>query len=154
MVGSPSRRFDFEEPALAQERFDLGEPALAQDSSCASPDVSTSRVIIFDWDDTLCPSSWVDRSKLMQIESFSALPGLLQARFTILEELVGRCLYAAAKLGNVIVITNALLGGHASLAARLGSSPKRPTLGAARRARAFGRSASLAAGLRSAPTHL
>lgn len=55
-------------------------------------------------------SSWIDRSKLIQIDSFGSLPVLLQAQFRKLEELVARCLCAASKLGNVVIITNAEAG--------------------------------------------
>ena len=55
-------------------------------------------------------SSWIDREKLLHTDSFAALPADLQARFAALEEQVGRCLSAAAALGNVVVITNAEAG--------------------------------------------
>ena len=64
-------------------------------------------MIIFDWDDTLMSSSWIDRAKLLQTDSFSALPAPLQQQFATLEEHVGRCLSTAATLGSVVVITNA-----------------------------------------------
>jgi hypothetical protein len=67
-------------------------------------------VIIFDWDDTLMASSWVDRSKLLHIDSFSSLSTTVQQQFAVLEELVGNCLRAAAQLGSVIIITNAESG--------------------------------------------
>lgn len=61
------------------------------------------RVIIFDWDDTLCPSSFVDKWK---IERYNELP--LHVR-NILDE-VGKasekCLMEASKYGEVIIITN------------------------------------------------
>lgn len=64
-------------------------------------------VIIFDWDDTLMSSSWIDRAKLLQRDSFAELPTPLQQQFATLEEHVGRCLSIAATLGSVVIITNA-----------------------------------------------
>jgi hypothetical protein len=76
------------------------------------PSASTARclVIIFDWDDTLMASSFADRAKLLQTESFGSLPPALQAQFAQLEELVAKCLCAAAELGSVVIITNAEAG--------------------------------------------
>jgi len=68
---------------------------------------SKQTVIIFDWDDTLMSSSWIDRAKLLQTDSFSALPVHLQQQFSTLEEHVGQCLSRASTLGSVVVITNA-----------------------------------------------
>ena len=77
---------------------------------CLTCSPCLSAVIIFDWDDTLMSSSWIDPEKLLPTDSFAALPADLQARFAALEEQVGRCLSAAAALGNVVVITNAEAG--------------------------------------------
>lgn len=96
MVGTTTQRYD----------RDFEEPKVENDELSCIP-VEAARVIVFDWDDTLMASSWVSESKMLHIDSFASLPGLIQARFTILEELVGRCLYAAAKLGSVVIITNA-----------------------------------------------
>lgn len=84
-------------------------PVAGAAPSCCGP-AAKQRVIIFDWDDTLMSSSWIDREKLLHTDSFAALPADLQARFAALEEQVGRCLSAAAALGNVVVITNAEAG--------------------------------------------
>lgn len=55
-------------------------------------------------------SSFVDRSKLIHVESFASLPVQTQHQFAKLEEAVGQCLCEAAKLGHVIIITNAETG--------------------------------------------
>lgn len=55
-------------------------------------------------------SSFADRAKLLQTESFGSLPPALQAQFAQLEELVAKCLCAATELGNVVIITNAEAG--------------------------------------------
>lgn len=70
----------------------------------------TNSVLIFDWDDTLMASSWVDREKLIEIDSFSSLPSALQKLFISLEDHVTNCLEQASKLGSVIIITNAEAG--------------------------------------------
>mmetsp|Transcript_15813 Transcript_15813/g.29217 ORF Transcript_15813/g.29217 Transcript_15813/m.29217 type:complete len:239 (-) Transcript_15813:302-1018(-) len=55
-------------------------------------------------------SSFVDRSKLLHTENFASLPFAAQQQFMVLEEAVGKCLCEAAKLGNIIIITNAETG--------------------------------------------
>jgi hypothetical protein len=67
-------------------------------------------VIIFDWDDTIMSSSYVDREKLIHIPSFSSLPTAMQAMFLKLEDHAMKCLRAAMELGTVIIITNAEAG--------------------------------------------
>lgn len=71
---------------------------------------AAARVIVFDWDDTLMASSWIDREKLLNTPSFADLSAELQAQFGALEEHVGWCLAAALKLGTVVIITNAEAG--------------------------------------------
>jgi len=71
---------------------------------------SASRVIVFDWDDTLMASSWIDREKLLNTPSFGDLSAALQEQFGALEEQVGWCLAAALKVGTVVIITNAEAG--------------------------------------------
>lgn len=60
-------------------------------------------VLIFDWDDTICPSSFVDKS---QIESFQDLPVHTQKVFNELGKAAAKCLEAASRHGEVIIITN------------------------------------------------
>mmetsp|Transcript_12941 Transcript_12941/g.15462 ORF Transcript_12941/g.15462 Transcript_12941/m.15462 type:complete len:275 (+) Transcript_12941:98-922(+) len=78
--------------------------------SIQRPSPQKNSVIVFDWDDTLMSSSWVDREKLIQIDSFSSLPVVLQQMFSTLEGHVAKCLNEATKLGSVIIITNAEAG--------------------------------------------
>lgn len=61
------------------------------------------RVIIFDWDDTICPSSFVDQWK---IENFKDLPLHFQNLFCEVGKCAEKCLDAAAMYGEVIIITN------------------------------------------------
>lgn len=83
---------------------------MSEEPAQCMPASNKQSVIIFDWDDTLMSSSWVDREKLIQIDSFTSLPIALQALFSKLEEHVAKCLQAATELGYVIVITNAEAG--------------------------------------------
>jgi len=67
------------------------------------PPPKSSKVIIFDWDDTICPSSFVDQFK---VDTFSDLPLHYQNLFNEIGRCAERCLAAAAKHGEVIIITN------------------------------------------------
>uniref|UniRef100_A0A7S2UH45 Uncharacterized protein n=1 Tax=Attheya septentrionalis TaxID=420275 RepID=A0A7S2UH45_9STRA len=62
-----------------------------------------NKVIIFDWDDTICPSSFVDQHK---VERFNELPLHFQNLFNELGKVAEECLDAASKHGEVIIITN------------------------------------------------
>jgi len=62
-----------------------------------------SKVIIFDWDDTICPSSFVDQWK---VDTFSDLPLHFQNMFKEVGKCAQKCLDAAAEFGEVIIITN------------------------------------------------
>lgn len=64
---------------------------------------SLNRVIIFDWDDTICPSSFVDQWK---VESCRDLPLHFQNLFDEVAKHAEKCLNEAAKYGEVILITN------------------------------------------------
>lgn len=63
----------------------------------------SNKVIIFDWDDTICPSSFVDQWK---IDNFKDLPLHFQNLFNHLGKCAEKCLAAASKYGEVIIITN------------------------------------------------
>jgi len=63
-----------------------------------------NKVIIFDWDDTICPSTFVDRGK---VDKYQDLPLHLQQTFDAICECAEKCLTAAANYGEVIIITNA-----------------------------------------------
>jgi len=61
------------------------------------------RVIIFDWDDTICPSSFVDKWK---IENYKELPLHVRNIFDSIGKYAEKCLDEASKYGDVIIITN------------------------------------------------
>ncbi|CAB9512599.1 expressed unknown protein [Seminavis robusta] len=62
-----------------------------------------SKVLIFDWDDTICPSTFVDS---YQIEHISELPLDVQELFHEVARCAEKCMKEAEKYGEVIVITN------------------------------------------------
>ncbi len=62
------------------------------------PPSNESSVIIFDWDDTILPSSFVDRS---QSDNLSELPPPTRALFREIEVCTEKCLAAAAIYGEV-----------------------------------------------------
>lgn len=64
---------------------------------------NSSKVLIFDWDDTICPSSFVDQ---YAIEHISELPQDVQELFHTLARCAERCLREAENYGEVIIITN------------------------------------------------
>lgn len=72
-------------------------------SSITTTTGTTEKVIIFDWDDTICPSSFVDQ---WDIQSFHDLPLHFQNLFNEIGKEAERCLAAAAQHGTVLIITN------------------------------------------------
>lgn len=62
-----------------------------------------STVIIFDWDDTICPSTFVEQ---MKVNHFNDLPQHYQNLMNEIGRTAEKCLAAAAKHGQVILITN------------------------------------------------
>eukprot|EP00542_Grammatophora_oceanica_P020235 CAMPEP_0194033682 /NCGR_PEP_ID=MMETSP0009_2-20130614/6270_1 /TAXON_ID=210454 /ORGANISM="Grammatophora oceanica, Strain CCMP 410" /LENGTH=280 /DNA_ID=CAMNT_0038674399 /DNA_START=122 /DNA_END=964 /DNA_ORIENTATION=+ len=60
-------------------------------------------VLIFDWDDTICPSSFVDQ---WNIDNFKELPLQYQNMFNEVGKAAEKCLETASKYGEVIIITN------------------------------------------------
>mmetsp|Transcript_29778 Transcript_29778/g.45577 ORF Transcript_29778/g.45577 Transcript_29778/m.45577 type:complete len:343 (+) Transcript_29778:123-1151(+) len=62
-----------------------------------------NKVIIFDWDDTICPSTFVDQC---QIQRFTDFPLHFQNLMNEIGRVAEQCLAAAAQYGEVIIITN------------------------------------------------
>lgn len=61
------------------------------------------KVIIFDWDDTILPSSFIDQFK---VESFDEFPQDVQRMLNEVAKSAERCLNEASKYGEVLIITN------------------------------------------------
>mmetsp|Transcript_28279 Transcript_28279/g.34945 ORF Transcript_28279/g.34945 Transcript_28279/m.34945 type:complete len:322 (+) Transcript_28279:156-1121(+) len=68
-----------------------------------SPIYACTKVIIFDWDDTICPSTFVDTCNL---QSYSEMSCELQELMDKIGEVAEKCLEAASRYGEVIIITN------------------------------------------------
>jgi len=64
---------------------------------------AVNKVIIFDWDDTICPSTFVDQCN---VQSFHDLPLHFQNLMNEIGRSAERCLAEASKFGQVILITN------------------------------------------------
>jgi len=66
-------------------------------------------IIIFDWDDTLCPSSWI-RANRQDLSFFRPAPQIekYQRPLRELQRLGEAVLKLAMKLGSVIIVTNAV----------------------------------------------
>lgn len=79
-------------------------------ASIPGPFSRDETAIIFDFDDTLFPSSFVDRRKLIHARQLEDLPAELQKGFADLERIVGRLLSSALHFGTVLIITNAQTG--------------------------------------------
>lgn len=62
-----------------------------------------STVIIFDWDDTICPSTFIDQCK---VQSLKDLPLHFQNLLHDIGRAAEQCLLAASQHGQVIIITN------------------------------------------------
>ncbi|KAL7541064.1 hypothetical protein ACHAWF_006848 [Thalassiosira exigua] len=68
-----------------------------------APQSGNNAMIIFDWDDTILPSSFVDKA---QADNLSELPQKYHKLFREIEKCTEKCLAAAAKHGEVVIITN------------------------------------------------
>lgn len=64
----------------------------------APPSSNDNAMIIFDWDDTILPSSFVDRSRA---DNLKELPQQYHSLFREIEVCAEKCLAAAAKHGEV-----------------------------------------------------
>lgn len=69
----------------------------------ALPSKNNDAMLIFDWDDTILPSSFVDKA---QADNTTELPQQYHGLFREIEICAEKCLSAAAKHGEVIIITN------------------------------------------------
>merc|ERR1719424_1543797 len=77
-----------------------------QEPSPAVPWADTA--IVFDWDDTLLPTTWLERRRVLH--STTALRPAHIRGLQALAEAANRTLDVAEKLGRVIIVTNAAHG--------------------------------------------
>lgn len=73
-------------------------------SSIVGP--STATLIVFDWDDTLCPSSWLSQNKLT-LDDPPTIPAHYQVLLDKMAEVAIETLRIASSLGSVVIVTNA-----------------------------------------------
>eukprot|EP00624_Nannochloropsis_granulata_P003470 evm.model.NODE_27573_length_56350_cov_23.676434.9 len=100
----------------------VATPGLIQPNSCAAaaehpaldvvlgPFAVKETCVVLDWDDTLFPSSFVDRKKLIHARGLDDLPVELQRGFAELEKAATRLVTTAVGFGTVLIITNAQTG--------------------------------------------
>ncbi|KAF4658512.1 hypothetical protein FOL46_006940 [Perkinsus olseni] len=79
----------------------------------ATPQKKTSgpnnNIIVFDWDDTILPTTWLERQRLLQIGSIRIKPCHARA-LTALSDSVLSTIEIAANYGKLMIITNAAPG--------------------------------------------
>eukprot|EP00920_Eleutheroschizon_duboscqi_P038774 GHVT01093154.1.p1 GENE.GHVT01093154.1~~GHVT01093154.1.p1 ORF type:complete len:350 (-),score=15.47 GHVT01093154.1:620-1669(-) len=63
-------------------------------------------LIIFDWDDTLMPSTWLAENRIT-LEESSMVPDDVRVQLEVIAEGSRQILEAASKLGTVVIVTNA-----------------------------------------------
>jgi hypothetical protein len=77
----------------------VSQTEFAQPSQC---------LIVFDWDDTLCPSHWI-RANRPALQFFSPAPKdpKFQKPLGEVQDIVCNILHTAAELGKIVIVTNA-----------------------------------------------
>ncbi len=88
----------FSNRSMSYHKLKSSNLIVAMSPSNNSHSNSDSAIIIFDWDDTILPSSFVDRAKA---ENLSELPQQHHNLFREIEQCTEKCLAAAAKHGEV-----------------------------------------------------
>ncbi|PFH35369.1 hypothetical protein BESB_062560 [Besnoitia besnoiti] len=102
-----TRSFDFTLPRSSAD--EQRKVPFAQQTLRCGPN---NTLFIFDWDDTLFPSTWlrcagVDPLNPLQLRTLDDLPRHVQDALTVCEEMVLQVLEAAHSLGMVMVVSNA-----------------------------------------------
>lgn len=83
-----------------------GATAAPADGAADGPPKTTA---ILDWDDTICPSTYL-ASLGLRVDDATQLPAHLRAQLEALEQAVLNIVAEAMRFGNVVVITNAEAG--------------------------------------------
>lgn len=105
-VGSRIFEYDNIDKEKQQKSADDYHEYIRQQQTNVLAPCAEDTVIIFDWDDTLFSSSWIDREQLLYISQLAELPLHFQTIFKTLEQIVLRCLRVAQESGTVVIITN------------------------------------------------
>jgi hypothetical protein len=89
-------------------RAPISKESLLSSASQAEFASHGQTMIVFDWDDTLCPSHWI-RSNRPALHYFHPCPNNPKYKKPLLElsEVVCNVLRLAAEIGNIVIITNA-----------------------------------------------
>jgi len=85
------------------------DDAHAPSDSAPVPFSMDETVIIFDWDDTILPSTWV-QNEYMRLDSDFVLSAWQQEQFAMVAKAAYETLTAAKRFGTVLLITNAESG--------------------------------------------
>jgi len=94
---------------VATDRSDTEEPETDSDSDHGHRFSVQETVLIFDWDDTVFPSSWVQDQGL-RLDGESQLTESQQAELGELARLAAETLSLAKRLGTLVLVTNAERG--------------------------------------------
>eukprot|EP00418_Pyrodinium_bahamense_P017111 CAMPEP_0179115790 /NCGR_PEP_ID=MMETSP0796-20121207/54278_1 /TAXON_ID=73915 /ORGANISM="Pyrodinium bahamense, Strain pbaha01" /LENGTH=280 /DNA_ID=CAMNT_0020814045 /DNA_START=75 /DNA_END=917 /DNA_ORIENTATION=- len=98
------------EPGSDESDVDCGAEAAEEEAlSAPSPFAPEDTIIIFDWDDTILPSSWMQREGLT-LDAASRPTSEQAAQLRALAQRAARTLRSAKRLGSVVVVTNAERG--------------------------------------------
>lgn len=93
--------------SMSQDRAVSDEQKFSTTEEEKSPRGETSgRVIFFDWDDTLLPSSWLDSKGLRTLNEDVEVPRRVLKKLAAVAEVVAKLLKLAMKEGRVCIVTN------------------------------------------------
>eukprot|EP00416_Gambierdiscus_australes_P033807 CAMPEP_0171095366 /NCGR_PEP_ID=MMETSP0766_2-20121228/43131_1 /TAXON_ID=439317 /ORGANISM="Gambierdiscus australes, Strain CAWD 149" /LENGTH=265 /DNA_ID=CAMNT_0011554163 /DNA_START=48 /DNA_END=845 /DNA_ORIENTATION=- len=97
------------DPGSDESDWDCGEDEGAAGTCAASPFSQEDTIIIFDWDDTILPSSWM-QSEGLTLDSGSRPSFEQAAQLRSLARCAARTLQSAKRFGHVVLVTNAERG--------------------------------------------
>eukprot|EP00428_Durinskia_dybowskii_P015351 CAMPEP_0170212508 /NCGR_PEP_ID=MMETSP0116_2-20130129/5872_1 /TAXON_ID=400756 /ORGANISM="Durinskia baltica, Strain CSIRO CS-38" /LENGTH=406 /DNA_ID=CAMNT_0010463047 /DNA_START=38 /DNA_END=1256 /DNA_ORIENTATION=+ len=112
-AGGPADEFvgQHVEPVVPAEdhKFDDRSTDPGSDRACSDDDEQDS-LIIFDWDDTLFPTSWLAQRGLLFAEDLSSFTESQRNDMSKLADSVAATLTKAMMHGKVVIVTNAVAG--------------------------------------------
>lgn len=81
-------------------------PPSADNAMTSASAPRNGTILIFDWDDTLCPSTWLGQQNLT-LNDNCIIPPDVQTKLNLMAEYARRTLQVAMQLGTVVIVTNA-----------------------------------------------
>eukprot|EP01056_Protomagalhaensia_sp_Gyna25_P004695 Protomagalhaensia_sp_Gyna_25__4694@NODE_44_length_6376_cov_50_956288_g33_i0_p3_GENE_NODE_44_length_6376_cov_50_956288_g33_i0NODE_44_length_6376_cov_50_956288_g33_i0_p3_ORF_typecomplete_len369_score42_56NIF/PF03031_18/0_16NIF/PF03031_18/1_1e03PNK3P/PF08645_11/0_081DUF601/PF04642_12/0_52DUF601/PF04642_12/5_3e03_NODE_44_length_6376_cov_50_956288_g33_i039945100 len=84
-------------------------PDLSQTHNATAPFHPEGTILIFDWDDTLCPSTWLS-SHDMTLDESCVIPAEVEPLLRKMANCSQKTLEVASRLGTVVIVTNAEQG--------------------------------------------